>query len=309
MATMKEFDLLQHVYQANAQLGQRVELPPGDDMAMVRLQEGTRLLAAVDQLVDGRHVQLVSDPLELVGRKAITRSLSDIAAMAARPVATLVAATLPPDFGEQRANALFDAMRKTAAQYDSPLIGGDLAFHSDAIHPLVCAVTVLAEPGPRAPVTRGGAKLGDMVYVTGDLGGAYRHDGVAANKHLTFSPRIDEALALAEVLGENLHAMIDISDGLGRDAGHIAAQSNVAIELDAHKIPCTADIGWKQAMTDGEDYELCFTASGSVPKNIGDVAITCVGRVIKHDSKQPRVRVLVDGEMLDGSQLGWQHEA
>ena len=123
---MREFELLKHVYAANAKLARQVRIGPGDDMAMVDL-EGERLLVAVDQIVAGCHVNLDNTPLELVGRKAITRSLSDIAAMAAKPVASLVAVTLPPDFGSERATTLFDAMRKTAADYDCPLIGGDIA--------------------------------------------------------------------------------------------------------------------------------------------------------------------------------------
>src|SRR5258705_8326148 len=121
---MREFDVLKHIYAANAGLDRRVVIPPGDDMGMIRLRAAKgSLLAAVDQLVDGRHVRVATTPIELVGRKAITRSLSDIAAMGAQPLATLVAAALPPDFGEARANALFDAMRATADQYDCPLIG------------------------------------------------------------------------------------------------------------------------------------------------------------------------------------------
>src|SRR3954471_1420370 len=151
---MREFDILNHIYKANAELDAHVEIAPGDDMGMVRLRTNAhRVLAAVDQLVDGRHVRVASTPIELVGRKAITRSLSDIAAMGARPLATLVAATLPNDFGTERCNALFDAMRATASRYGCPLIGGDLAFF-DAHLPMVCSVTVLAEPAGELVATR-----------------------------------------------------------------------------------------------------------------------------------------------------------
>jgi len=304
---MREFDLLQHVFAANASLDAHVEVPPGDDMAVVRFGN-QRLLAAMDQLVDGRHVMIASTPLELVGRKAITRSLSDIAAMAARPVATLVAATLPPGFGSERANSLFDAMRETAAAYNCPLIGGDLAFHNDASHPLVCSVTVLAEPGSTPPVTRSGAKVGDAVYVTGSLGGSFARDG--SGRHLTFEPRIAEALELAAALGERLHAMIDISDGLGRDAGHIAEMSVVRIEIDAQRVPCSKGVDWRRAVADGEDYELCFTATGDVPSNINGVPVTQVGQVIAPKLGDDR-RVVIndDGQSLDAADLGWQHQS
>lgn len=303
---MREFDLLRHVYTHNASLGAAVAIPPGDDMAMVRAG-GAQVLAAVDQLVAGRHVDLAATPLELVGRKAITRSLSDIAAMAARPLATLVAATLPPDFGEGRANELFDAMHQTAARYGCPLIGGDIAFHSDPTHPLVCSVTVLAVPGDDPPVTRSGARPGDGIYITGRLGGSLEPDG--GGRHLHFEPRIVAALELAAALGADLHAMIDLSDGLGRDAGHIAEMSNVRIELDAALIPCNDDVDWRRALADGEDYELCFTAAGAPPARLGDVPVTRVGNVLPNDPDQPRV-IVRDGEArLDASDLGWQHQS
>lgn len=309
---MREFDLLQHVYAANVQLadsGRHVVIPPGDDMAMVELA-GNRVLAAVDQLVAGRHFNIEQTPLHLVGRKAVTRSLSDIAAMAAQPVATLAAVTLPPDFGEDRAHALFDAMRETAAQYMCPLIGGDIAFHTDRSHPLVCAVTVFAEPTAYPPITRAGAQPGDAVYVTGALGGSVEQDGMG--RHLTFEPRINEALELASILKDDLHAMIDISDGLGRDAMHIAEQSHVAIELDAERIPAAPGLDWRRVVSDGEDYELCFTLSktAALPERIGAIAVTRIGHIAAlAPGESPRCGVTDGGELIDVSELGWQHEA
>ena len=173
---MREFELLQHVFAASRDLGGQVLIPPGDDMALLQLAGG-RLLAGVDQLVAGRHFDLDATPLDLVGRKAVSRALSDIAAMAARPLATLAAVTLPPDFGDERAKRLFDAMRITAERYRCPLVGGDLAVHGDPTHPLVCSVTVLAEPAATQPITRAGATVGDIVYVTGALGGSFGADG------------------------------------------------------------------------------------------------------------------------------------
>lgn len=302
---MRESDLLQHVYERTAALGASVEIPPGDDMAMVRIGE-QRVLAAVDQLVAGRHVDLSQTSLELVGRKAITRCLSDVAAMAARPVASLVAATLPPNFGEASANKLFDAMRETAANYHCPIIGGDIAFHGDDEHPLVCSVTVLAIPANGRPITRRGARPGDRIYVTGELGGSYEPDG--GGRHLTFAPRIEEAITLAEQLGEALHAMIDLSDGLGRDAGHIAEQSNVRIVIDAARVPCSDGLDWQRAMADGEDYELCFAASGEVTGRVGSLVVTEIGVVDAHPGGSASRVVVREGQREhDGSSMGWEH--
>lgn len=304
---MREFELLQHIYAANSTLDERVLIGPGDDMAMIQLQ-GRRLLAAVDQLIDGRHVQLARTPLELVGRKAVTRSLSDIAAMAAQPVATLAAAALPPNFGEDRAKVLFDSMRATAQMYCCPLIGGDISIHRDPSHPLICTVTVLAEAVANRVATRSQAQAGDTVYVTGHLGGSLQPDGLG--RHLTFEPRIREALAISETLGDRLHAMIDISDGLGRDASHIAKMSGVQIRLHADHLPCNPGCDWKNALGDGEDYELCFTATGDVPKHVGGLEVTPVGDVLPRDRTDQRLVLVQHGdELINGDEFGWQHES
>lgn len=298
---MHESELLKHIY-ANATNDPRVLLGPGDDMAMVQM-EGSRLLAAVDQLIDGRHVRLSSTPLHLVGRKAVARSVSDIAAMACKPLATLVAAALPPDFGAQRANELFDAMRRAADEFECPLIGGDIAVHARGDSPLVCAVTVLAQPGPAGAITRAGAQPGDLVYVTGPLGGSLLPDGLG--RHLTFEPRIALALQLAEALGDRLHAMIDISDGLGRDASHIAEMSHVQLVLQAAAIPRNAGCDWKRALSDGEDYELCFTAAPPVPEVIAGCKLHRIGEV--RSASQHTAFVQHGDQVTNVGEFGWQH--
>jgi thiamine-monophosphate kinase len=303
---VRELDLLQHIYEASGDLPERVRLGPGDDMALLDLG-GQRLLAAVDQLIEGRHYA-PDTPVELVGRKAMMRCLSDVAAMAARPVAALATAALPPDFGRARSERLFDAMRAAAVETDCPLIGGDIALHGDASHPLVCTVTVLAAPVGRV-ITRRGARVGDSVYVTGALGGAVHGDEPA--HHLTFRPRLVEAVALGALLGERLHAMIDVSDGLGRDAANVARASDVRLDIDATRLPCRAGIPWRRAAGEGEDYELLFTADGDVPSTIGDdVPVTCIGRVVEHPGgDEPRV-ILRDGDHAEpGDEWGWQHES
>ncbi len=306
---MRELDLLHHIYAASATAPERVLIGPGDDMALVRL-EGRDLLVAVDQVVDGRHFRLGVTPLALIGRKAVTRSLSDVAAMAGRPLAALVAVVLPARFGSENANALFDAMRAAANAYDCPLVGGDISIHGPPDHPLTCSVTVLAEPGRGGAIRRGGARAGDTLYVTGLLGGAHE-DGGAAGRHLSFEPRLVEARALAGALGARLHAMIDISDGLGRDAAHIARASDVRIEIDAHAIPAREGLDWRRAAGDGEDYELLFAATGAVPGAVRDaLPVTAVGRVLAPDPGAATRVVFIDGaDRVDGDEIGWQHES
>lgn len=308
---MREFALLQHVYASNAELSKTVLVPPGDDMAMVQLA-GSKVLAAVDQVVDGRHFRLNVTPLEVIGRKAITRCLSDVAAMASEPVAALVAVVLPKEFEEEQATTLFDAMRETCELYQCPLVGGDISVHGKQKLPLTCSVTILSQPHDGRVVKRSGAMVGDSVYVTSNLGGAIEKDGTG--KHLAFEPRIREAMELLERLGDRLHAMIDISDGLGRDAGHIAEMSNVAIELWAKHIPVNRGCDWRNALGDGEDYELCFTAVGDVPKMVGNVPITRVGQVVEtdrhgHAEETGRVWIEVDEEWQPAWDFGWEHSS
>lgn len=322
---MPEFELHQHIYRSRLESGGgsgdgRVLIPPGDDMAMVRFG-GENVLLAVDQVVEGRHYRKDITPIELIGRKAMTRCLSDAAAMAVRPVCSLAACTLPQGYPDERARQLFDAMRTAAEQYDCPLVGGDIAFHSQPDQPLVCSVTVLAEPWSKElpPVTRSGAQFGDGIYITGTLGGSFGDDGLG--RHLTFEPRIELARELRETLRDRLHAMIDISDGLGRDAGHIAEMSGVRIELDSATIPCTPGVpgcDWKRAMSDGEDYELCFAASRDVPREILGISITRIGEVVgqwggfatERPENPATWRIAVHGgsNLINASTLGWEHQ-
>ena len=303
---MREFALLEHIFAANRRLPNTVVIPPGDDMGGVRVGRET-ILAGVDQLVDGRHFRLRTTPIELIGRKAITRCLSDAAAMASWPIATLVAAVLPPDFGEERANALFDAMRTTCEQYESPLIGGDIALHALADRPLTISTTVLAVPSGRKAVMRGGAQAGDAVFVTGPLGGSLQPDGLG--RHLTFEPRIRLANAIRETLGDDgLHAMIDISDGLGRDASHVAEMSGVQVVLDAAAIPCNPNCTWKHALRDGEDYELLYCAPSDSPTHIMNKDMIRIGEVIaRKGTDEPLVIVKQGQNRLTADDLGWEH--
>jgi len=302
---MREGDLLRHIYAFNDRLGGAVIVPPGDDMAVTRIG-GAVVLSTVDQLADGVHVDLRRDPLELIGRKAITRNLSDVAAMAAKPVGALVAAALPRGFGEDRANALFDAMRAAAERYACPLIGGDITMWDN---PLMLTVTVLAEPAGVEPVLRRGAKPGDIVCVSGELGAAWSADG-SRSQHLTFEPRIDLARRLAQTVA--LHAMIDLSDGLATDLAHIAEQSNVAAEIDGDAVPCRTDLA--AAFNDGEDYELCFTLAPADADRLGatvnGVTITRIGRIMNPDESPPDGRIWLirgDGRREPMAKGGWEH--
>lgn len=289
---MREFKVLERIFAANDALPDLVTIPPGDDMGAVRFG-GRELLVAVDQVADGVHVDLATMPLEKVGRKCVTRNLSDVAAMAAEPVAAVVAASLPRDFGEARALELFEAMRRTAEHYRCPLIGGDLAIWD---HPLLVSITVFADAAGIAPMRRSGAEPGDAIYVTGQLG-----NSLASGHHLDFEPRLAVARALAGDAATRPKCMIDLSDGLARDVSHLCRGALI----EAAALPLREGADWRAAVGDGEDYELLFTAStDAMPPMIGDVPITRVGTVTDGEE---RMIHLLDGTTQDLSKMGWEH--
>ncbi len=300
---MREGRLLSHIFDANNRLPGYVTIPPGDDMAGLRLQDND-LLITVDQLADGVHFRLSDTPLELIGRKAITRNLSDVAAMAALPVAAVAAAALPRSFTQEQANRLFDAMRQTAEQFHCPLVGGDITIH-DA--PLILTVTVLATPAGIGPIRRSGARPGDWIAVTGRLGCAWFKDH-GRGDHLTFEPRIHLARKLAAWPGIELHSMIDLSDGLASDLGHIGEQSRVAARIEAARVPLRDGAALHNALCDGEDYELLLTFSATdtrvLPERIDGVPVTIIGQIT---AGRGMTVVWADGRCEPLSAQGWEH--
>lgn len=311
---VRENELLQYVYAANGGLSAEfpgVTIPPGDDMGGIDFG-GSSLLVAVDQVVSGVHFELGDTPVEKVGRKAVTRNLSDIAAMGVKPVAAVVAVCLPRNsprnFGQDRATALFDAMRTTAAAFACPLIGGDIAMWDGQ---LVISVTVLAEPWrdeqgePITPVKRGGSQPGDVIYVTGQLGYSF-----PTGHHLDFTPRIELARRLVADPSTRPRAMIDLSDGIAQDLPRLV--DHAALQADNFPLrPHTAaddTPAWQHALGDGEDYELLFTAAADapIPSEIDEVLITRIGTVTAAHGITVQTP---DGRELPLESLanGWEH--
>lgn len=270
---------------------------------MVRAGPGVDVLLKTDQVVAGRHFR-VDTPVDLIARKAVARAVSDIAACGGTPLAALAAVTLPNGYAE--ADALFDAAATWAGKFGCPLVGGDIATVDG---PLVLSISVLGRPHViRGPVLRSGARAGDGVYVTGSLGGSFEKE-TGLGKHLMFEPRIVEAAYLCETLGVHLHAMMDVSDGVGRDAARLAEASGVGIELHEETLPLSKGArDWRAGLGDGEDYELLFAAAGEVPSACPrtGVRITRVGDVVGGGGVNLRLR---DGSRVDVSQAGWDHGA
>jgi thiamine-monophosphate kinase len=246
-------------------INDRVMIGPGDDAAAVRFTPNRVTLITTDMLMEGTCFRLNETIPRLVGRKAMAVNLSDMAAMAGRPVGAVVSLALPAQGGRALAEELYLGMRELADAYDTAIVGGDT---NSWTAPLVIAVTLFGEATARGPICRKGAQPGDWLLVTGPLGGSI------LGKHLRFTPRINEALRLHELA--DIHAMIDISDGLAADVWHICTESRCGAILRAESIPIMPEanlmkdgkLPLEHAMCDGEDFELVLAVSPEDGNNL-----------------------------------------
>lgn len=282
----------------------RIPLGIGDDAAAVKT--GSLTLVATDTLFEGRHFVIPDAAPGLIGRKALAVNLSDIAAMAGRPVAAFVTVGHRRDLGVKFAKELHEGLAVLADEYSVTIAGGDTNIWDG---PLVVGVTLLGDPIGNSPVRRDGALPNDIIFVTGPLGGS-----LASGRHLTFTPRVAEAATLHSQAA--IHAMIDISDGLLADLSHICQASGVGAVLKASAIPIHADVDagdarqrLSAALSDGEDFELAFCVGPSDAERlranpIPGLMLHEVGRIITGD----RVQVLdEDGAEIPFPTTGWRH--
>jgi len=229
----------------------------GDDMAEVRLAGEESVLITTDMLLDGVHFDLSKVTLREAAYKAMAVNLSDCAAMATVPVAAVVCVALPKGFGFEELKEIHKGILQASDKYDCALVGGDITVWRDR-EPFVISIAMISRCAGVKPVKRSGAKVGDVICVTGFLGGA------DLGRHLKFEPRIKEARFLAESFVIN--SMIDLSDGLSCDLNRICQQSKVGALIEANAIPISAEAKKKKeplasALNDGEDFELLFTLS------------------------------------------------
>ncbi len=229
----------------------------------------------------------------------MARNLSDLAAMAAAPLAAVVTAALPRGMGEADCKALYTGMRMLGDEFNCPIVGGDISAWDQ---PLALSITLLGRPWPGIePVLRSGAQHGDVVCVTGPLGRGWR-----TRHHLEFTPRVAEAKALASAA--KLHAMIDISDGLAGDLAHICEESRVGARLDAAAIPLRPGADLAAALGDGEDYELLFTLSPADAELLladppQGVSLVRIGQIVAGAG----ITICDDRGERPLDPLGWEH--
>jgi thiamine-monophosphate kinase len=310
-----------------------VRLGIGDDCALLRPRRGEEFAVTTDLSIAGRHFWLAIHPPESIGHRAIVRGLSDLAALGARPVAALVSLAVPRKLAGVWTSRFYDGLLALANAHKTALAGGDL---SESPIPLADIVLVGSVPAGKA-LLRSGARPGEVVYVTGTLGGSAA--GLARLAEMGEPPagsakrrRIPRATSISggdERLALHLYpqpriaqglwlrrrgiasAAIDLSDGLSIDITHLCEESGVAAEIDAALLPIHPAATLEQALHGGEDYELLFTAPASarVPKAIAGVPVTRIGRILKRGGKRASVTL----NRAEGARplhpAGWQHFA
>lgn len=295
-----EFELIQTIRSRQREYPW-VKLGIGDDAALISTPEDT--LVAVDLLMEGVHFDFSEVTPAQVGRKALAVNLSDIAAMGGSPHSAVVSVALPKSRGGDFALEVQQGLQALAEEYQVALIGGDTNTWDG---PFVISVTVLGAPIRDRAIPRSGARVGDWICVTGELGGSRQ------GKHVLFTPRLQEARILTEQF--EIHSMIDLSDGLASDLRHILRESRLGALIELAQIPVSEHIvhlpkAWEHALGDGEDFELLFTVSPQV----GEVLIksppfitqiTKIGEIVAGSGAR---LIYPSGYISDLPKLGWKH--
>ena len=303
----------------------------GDDCALLQPEPREQIVVTTDLSIEGRHFRLEWHPPEVVGHRTLTRGLSDLAAMGARPLAAFLSLGLPPELirpaRRKRSwlDRFLDGFFALAKEHHTPLAGGDLAQS-----PVATADIVLVGAVPRnRALLRSRARPGDLLYVTGTLGGAANglnqltgmagrsgklQPGFSLSKasgsldsHLHPQPRVAQGQWLQKHRAAT--AAIDLSDGLSTDLAHLCEESGVAAEINAAHLPIAPGATRAQALHGGEDYELLFTARAGirVPRSIAGVPVAQIGRIVRRRSSRPMIALLTEGSALAIEPHGWQH--
>jgi len=294
-----------------------VALGIGDDCAVLRVPSGHEILVTTDFSLEGVHFRTEWHPPEIIGHRCLARGLSDIASMGGQPLAAFLSLALPPGTPKSWIDRFLKGLLKLADNFHVSLAGGDTAESRKGI---LADIAVVGSVAKNKAIRRSGAKAGDRIFVTGELGGS------AATLNLLFSgrplqpkefpqhfhpvPRIEIGRLLRE--HRMASAMIDISDGLSTDLAHICEESGVGAEIIAEAIPLSSigrplrPVDLKFALHGGDDYELLFTVprAKKIPRRIAGVPLTQIGRITRG-----KEMLLVDerGIRRKLKPRGWQH--
>ena len=229
--------------------GEEVVVGPGDDCAVLNGDGSSYDLLKTDCIIEGVHFEADTDPI-LVGQKAVNRALSDIGAMGGIPKFAVITIACDGDREVQLLEKSYDGMFRAADAFGCRIVGGETSRTQQRAFFLNVAMT--GEVEKEKCIRRSGAVAGDIIAVTGSLGGSLK-----SGRHLTFTPRIAEARWLVQNFRPT--AMMDLSDGLGSDLPRLCKASGVGCEIDRNSIPCNNNCTISEAISDGEDYELLLT--------------------------------------------------
>lgn len=247
---LSEENLLAELLDGNS-MANDVVLGPGDDCAAVRVPgSGGLLLLKTDCVVEGVHFSSALSGAR-VGRKAICRALSDIAAMGGTPSHALVTIFSPPDVPLAYWKSVYRGLLVTARKHNVSVVGGEIS----SAPMRAISVSLTGRVQTKHMILRSGGRAGDLLYVTGRLGGSIRR------KHWAFEPRLAEGRWLAE--HGFASAMMDLSDGLAKDLPRLAAASGTGFQITPDAIPRNRGSSFEAAVSDGEDYELLFSTRKS----------------------------------------------
>ena len=298
-----EFDFIEWLRgQQKQQRDDFVLVPPGDDLAVLKWPAGELVLVGCDQVLDGVHFDSAIHSPRQIGRKAMNRNLSDCAAMACKPAAAVATVAAPRGVGIDYLRELYLGLREAGDAFDCPVVGGDTASWGGK---LALSVAILGRSAGVQPITRAGARSGDLVCVTGPLGGSL------LGRHMTFTPRVAQALELARLRPPT--AMIDLSDGLSRDLGHVCRESGVGAVVFEEKVPVHDDAiemrrdgrtPLDHALHDGEDYELLFTIDAGYLAYLAPMKVSVVGVIQGTPGVWLQRR---DGRREPLEPKGWEH--
>jgi thiamine-monophosphate kinase len=297
----REDQVIERVARKFPGFGSRMRVGIGDDAAVIAPRKGTEWVVTTDAFLENVHFLRKVHPPRAVGYKALARATSDLAAMGARPRYFLMALAIPPGCAASWLDSFLGGMAAAARRFGLTLAGGDTTKHPSVLVNL----TVIGEVEPGRAILRSGARAGDLICVSGKLGeaelgwrlvqrGLHQRKRYAKllRKHFRPEPR----LALGRWLVDHRCAtsIIDTSDGLSTDLGHICKASGAGAKVFAEKIPLAKvppdlqRVGldpMRLALNGGEDYELLFTVSkrmaGRLPKKIGGVPVTVIGEITR----------------------------
>jgi len=241
-----EFNFINRISKSIRPSG-RVVKGIGDDAAVLKYTKDKYLLFTTDMIIEGKHFYK-SAKAESVGKKALSCNISDIAAMGGTPKFAVISVGLPGSLDLRYADGLYKGIRKAADSFKVDLVGGDTVSSGK----IIINIALIGEVEKKNLTLRSGAKENDAIFITGNIGGSIKL------KHLNFTPRVKEARFL--VNNFKINSMIDVSDGLLADLGHILEESNKGAIICEKTIPVSRNaLGFDSAVRDGEDFELVFT--------------------------------------------------